>query len=133
MISGMRPRFIPVAIVVASASATLRSQSLDTANALTGLREAKTACTGDAGTLWGRSLCGPIALVDRQTRLVVATDSVTGRRVVPYADPYLTSLPASQFVANTAFPWAGTTCTMVMLPLPRDRFSRIALVMHEVF
>jgi hypothetical protein len=116
-----------------ASSPLLGAQAVDSATALNGLRDAMTACTQDAGTLWGRSLCGPIALVDRQTRLTVASDSVTGRHFIPYAGAYLSTLPADRFLANTAFPWGGTTWTMVMLPLPRDRYSRIALVMHEVF
>ena len=108
-------------------------QELDTARALSALRDAKTACAADAGTLWKRSLCGPIALVDRQTRLVIANDTVAGRRFVRIGDAYMTTLPETQYVANTSFSWTGRSWTMVALPLPRDRFARASLVMHEVF
>ena len=116
-------------VVPAGASA----QELDTARALSALRDAKAACEADAGALWGRSLCGPIVLVDRQTRLAIANDSVAGRHFVRLGDAYLTSLPATQYIANTAFQWQGRTWTMVALPLPRDRYARVGLVMHEVF
>src|SRR6266550_7458374 len=109
------------------------AQQLDTARALAALREAKSACEMDAGTLWRRSLCGPIALVDRQTRIVIANDTVGGRHFVRLGDAYLTTLPDNQYVANTSFQWAGRTWTMVALPLPRDRFARVDLLMHEVF
>src|SRR4051812_16418099 len=109
------------------------AQSLDTALALSALRDAKAACEADAGVLWGRSLCGPIALVDRQTRLVVANDSVGSRRFLKLGDVYVTTLAENQYVANTAFQWEGRTWTMVALPLPRDRYARLALLMHEVF
>jgi hypothetical protein len=111
----------------------LAAQELDTARALSALRDAKTACTSDAGALWGRSLCGPIALVDRQTRLVIANDTVAGKHFLKLGDAYVTTLPQNQFVANTSFDWGGRTWTMVALPLPSDRFARTALVMHEVF
>ena len=100
------------------------AQQLDTARALAALREAKSACEMDAGTLWRRSLCGSIALVDRQTRIVIANDTVGGRHFVRLGDAYLTTLPDNQYVANTSFQWAGRTWTMVALPLPRDRFAR---------
>lgn len=112
---------------------TTAAQQIDTARALSALRDAKAACEADAGKLWGRSLCGPIALVDRGTRLVVANDTVAGRRYLRLGDAYVTTLPENQYVANTAFPWRGRTWTMVALPLPRDRFARVDLVMHEVF
>jgi hypothetical protein len=108
-------------------------QEIDTARALSALRDAKTACEADAGLLWKRSLCGPIALVDRQTRLVIANDTVAGKHFLRLGDAYVTTLPENQYVANTSFAWGGRTWTMVALPLPRDRFARADLVMHEVF
>jgi len=109
------------------------AQAIDTARALSALRDAASACAADAGALWGRSLCGPVALVDRSTRLVIANDTVAKVRYVPYASAFITTLPAGQFIANTAFPWGGRQWTMVALPLPEDRYARAALVLHEVF
>ncbi len=108
-------------------------QQLDTARALSALRDARAACESDAGVLWGRSLCGPIALVDGQTRLVIANDTVAQKHFLRLGDAFVTTLPENQYVANTSFPWGGRTWTMVALPLPRDRFARVGLVMHEAF
>jgi hypothetical protein len=127
-------RFALIAALTLSLSAGVADgQQLDTARALSALRDAKTACEVDAGLLWKRSLCGPIALVDRQTRLVIANDTVAGKHFLRLGDAYVTTLPENQFVANTSFAWGGRTWTMVALPLPRDRFARVDLVMHEVF
>ncbi|HJQ11976.1 MAG TPA: hypothetical protein VJ840_13185, partial [Gemmatimonadaceae bacterium] len=108
-------------------------QQIDTARALSALRDAQAACTADSGNLWRRNLCGPIALVDRQTRVVIANDTISGRHFIPLRNAFVTTLPATQFIANTSFPWGGREWTMVSLPLPADRYSRLALVMHEVF
>jgi hypothetical protein len=108
-------------------------QQLDTALALSALRDARTVCAADAGALWSRSLCGPIALVDRQTRLVIANDTVPAKHFLRLGDAYVTTLPQNQYVANTSFNWGGRSWTMVSLPLPADRFARTDLVMHEVF
>jgi hypothetical protein len=116
-----------------SAVSTTSAQQWDTGRALSALRDARAACEADAGKLWGRSLCGPIALVDRRSRLVIANDTVSGMPFIPLGDAVITTLPASQYVANTSFDWRGRTWTMVALPLPGDRFARIDLVMHEVF
>src|SRR5438552_19124706 len=69
------------------------AQQLDTARALSALRDAKSACDLDAAALWNRSLCRPIALVDRQTRLVIANDTVAGRHFGALGEGYLTRLP----------------------------------------
>jgi hypothetical protein len=111
----------------------LQGQQIDTARAFSGLREALAACRADAGTLWNHDLCGPIALVDRQTRLAILSDSVAQRHYFALSDAFVSVLPETQFVANTSFSWGGREWTMVSLPLPADRYSRIALLLHEVF
>ena len=126
-------RCFTAAIALALPLSFASGQQLDTARALSALRDARAACESDAGALWGRSLCGPIALVDRQTRLVIANDTVAQKHFLRLGDGYVTTLPENQYVANTSFPWGGRTWTMVALPLPRDRFARVGLVMHEVF
>ncbi|MES2178870.1 MAG: hypothetical protein V4550_13495 [Gemmatimonadota bacterium] len=106
---------------------------MDSLRALRALRDARSVCEADHGALWSRSVCGPIALVDRQTRLVIANDTVPARSYLPYGDAFVTSAPSGVGFANTSFAWAGRQWAMIMLPLPSDRFDRIALVMHEVF
>ena len=130
--SYFRPPFL-LAAALALPFAYTSCQQIDTARALSALRDAKSACEADAGTLWRRSLCGPIALVDRQTHLVIANDTVAGKHFLRLGDAYVTTLPENQYVANTSFPWGGRTWTMVALPLPKDRYARADLVMHEVF
>jgi hypothetical protein len=127
-----RSRFMAAA-VLALPLAYADGQQIDTAPAFSALRDAQAACEMDGGSLWGRSLCGPIALVDRQTRLVMANDTVAGKHFLRLGDAYVTTLPENQYVANTSFPWGGRTWTMVALPLPKDRYARVTLVMHEVF
>ena len=128
-----RPRSLLCALASLMPPLTAPAQQIDTATALSALRDARTICEADRGQLWKRSLCGPIALVDRQTRLTIANDTVPGRRFVQLGDAYILTLPANQFVANTSFSWAGRIWTMVVLPLPKDRYSRVGLVMHESF
>jgi hypothetical protein len=123
--------FAVTSIVLQSADG--HTQQIDTARALATLRDAGKACDADRGDLWRRSLCGPIALVDRQTRLVIANDTIAGRHFVRLGDAFVTTLRENQYVANTSFPWGGRTWTMVALPLPADHYARVALVMHEVF
>jgi len=120
-------------LAVSLVAAPISAQALDSSVALGGLREARAACEADHAALWGRSLCGPIALVGRRSRLVVANDTVGGWPYLRLNDAFITALPPDQGVANTSFEWQGREWTMVVLPLPDDRFDRIALLLHEVF
>lgn len=133
MWSGRRLVHAKLIVLGMGCAGYVRAQSLDTATPLAALREAKAACTADNGALWHRSLCGPIALVDQQTRLVIANDTVGKRSYVSYADAIITTAPNTVGFANTSFDWNGRKWAMILLPLPKDRFDRVALVMHEVF
>src|SRR5215472_14052202 len=96
--------FLP-ALALSVVAAPISSQALDSGSALGGLREARAACEVDHGALWGRSLCGPIALVSRRSRLVVANDTVGGWPYLRLNDGFITTLPPDQGVANTSFDW----------------------------
>src|SRR3954452_16767460 len=78
-------------VLLAIATAQAPAQELDTARALSALRDAALACAKDAGSLWNRSVCGPIALVDRQSRLVIANDTVPGKHFIRLGDAYVTT------------------------------------------
>jgi hypothetical protein len=81
-------------------------------------------CAADNVRLWGRSLCGPIVLVDPETREAVA--GADGR-------VFAAKIPESIGIANTGVDWDGRRWTMVMWPLPDDPLARKALMAHESF
>jgi hypothetical protein len=97
------------------------------------LKEAKDICQQDAGRLWGRSLCVPILFVDPQTREFVANESDSGRTLEEKSGLYLGRLPESVSLANTATDWGGRIWTIVMWPLPADKYARAILMVHESF
>jgi hypothetical protein len=111
----------------------LAAQAVDTAAAVLGLRDLAAACGADAGALWGTSLCGPVLLVDPSSRTVVASEPDSAGSFSPRGEAYVGKLPAAVGIANTAVEWGGKRWAMIMLPLPGDRFARIALLAHESF
>ena len=52
--------------------------NIDLATAAQYLGEFKSLCDEDAGILWGVSFCGPMLLVDPETRIVVANQADAG-------------------------------------------------------
>lgn len=112
----------------------LTAQAVDTALVLGALRDYRVACAREAGETWGRSLCGPVALVEPTTLLVIANDTVAGRRFLPFADAVVTTLPPDLGLANTSFTWGDRAWAMVLTrSLPASRFARTALLAHEAF
>ena len=61
--------FVLAALTIYATAAP--AQPIDTARALSALRDARDACESDRGALWRRSLCGPIALVGPSLLLVL--------------------------------------------------------------
>lgn len=122
------------AILFASASSAAAGQQINSERAASALSDAAEVCSKDGGALWGVSMCAPIALIQRQTRLVIANDTVSGQPYYKVGDNlFVTTAPPGTGFANTSFKWADRQWAMIMLPLPKDRFDRVALVMHEVF
>jgi hypothetical protein len=95
--------------------------------------EADALCTRDAGRLWGMSLCGPIMLVDPQSRTIVANVADDGGLLEPQDGVFVGILPNDRNAANTAVEWSGTRWTQMLWPLPDDPGKRAVLVSHELF
>ena len=112
---------------------TLAAQAPDTAAVSAAIQDYRTACHGDNGRLWGRSLCGPLILFDPATRWAAASDSPPEGSFQQNGTVFLGQAPDAVPYANTGFDWAGQRWASVILPLPTDRFARLALLLHEAF
>ncbi len=85
------------------------------------------------GQMWQRKLNGPILFVDPDTRILIANGNNLKGEFLKTGNVYVDTLPTSMNIANTAIDWEGMRWTMIMLPLPQNRFARNNLIMHELF
>lgn len=108
-----------------------RASQID--KAVRDLREARALCDRDAGALWGKSLCGPLLLVNSATREVFANQADTEHQLQQQGKIWTGKLAAAVNIANTATEWAGVNWTMIMLPLPEEPHRRAALLAHEMW
>lgn len=101
-------------------------------------REARSICAADGGRFWGRSLCGPMLLVDPTDMTVLANEG-DGQGILRRRGVYwVGTLPGDVIVANTAIDWAGKRWTELILPLePKGTAMhpgwRRVLLAHELF
>jgi hypothetical protein len=95
--------------------------------------ELRLACDRDNAKLWNHSLDGPVMLVDRNTRAILANEADGNGVLKKEGDLFAGILPASMNIANTATDWSGRRWTMVALPLPDDKAGRLDLLIHESF
>jgi hypothetical protein len=72
-------------------------------------------------------------LVEPETRFIVANQPDKEGRLTENQGVFVGKLPEEESVANTAYSWAGVTWTMLMWPLPANRYARGRLLMHESF
>ena len=110
-----------------------RTFPIDTTLALHYFQEAKALCSRDGGNLWGVSLCAPMIFVDRNTRIVVANQADKEGILTREGDVFVGHLPLKVDIANTATEWAGEIWTMIIFPLPEDKYLRAKLVAHELW
>lgn len=135
----MRGPFISVsfallAVVLPLHSRVLaQSSAIDTTLADQYFHEAQTLCSRDDGKLWGASLCGPMLFVDRKARTVVANQADPEGILTKSGNVFVGKLPAKINIANTATDWAGVKWTMIIFPLPEDKYRRANLMAHELW
>jgi hypothetical protein len=121
-------------VLLAAGSSLARAQAApDTAAAIAGLEAFDAACARDHGAWWGRTLCGPVILVDLRTRFAVANHRPPGGDFAARGALWIGRMPKGIGVANTSIEWAGARWATVLLPLPTDSLDRLALLLHESF
>jgi hypothetical protein len=120
-----------LAIPVFAADESIAPINLDAARQQ--FRAAQEICGRDAGRLWGVSLCGPILLVDPQSRQVVANQQDGEGALKKNGDVFTGSLPASINISNTPTQFAGVLWTQLIWPLPEDLSRRNTMLAHELF
>jgi hypothetical protein len=104
---------------------------IDFALAYQYFQEADALCKQDNGKLWVVSLSGPMLFVDRETRQVAANQIDKSGYLTKQENVFVGKLPDEMPIANTAIDWAGVKWTMVVWPLPGDKFERAWLMAHE--
>lgn len=95
------------------------------------LNEARQVWAAEGGRTWGRSLAGPLLLVNPDTRNVWASEADGENQLRHQDDHFVGTLPKSVMVANTAMEWAGKRWSMILLPLPEQALERRVLLLHE--
>lgn len=119
------------ASALAAGEASVAAINLDAARKQ--FRAAQEICARDGGKFWGVSLCGPIMLVDPQTRTVVANQRDGEGVLRPERGVFTGSLPNSVNISNTPTQWAGKLWTQLIWPLPEDLGRRDTMLAHELF
>lgn len=120
-------------IALATATAMMGESPQERAVAIRALKEWARVCEPDGTLLWGKSLCGPMLLVDPSSRSVIATGPDPGGAFRPFENVYLGTLPEQFTPSDTSIRWGEQDWAMVMLPLAADPFQRLALLAHESF
>lgn len=130
---GMRRVGLIAVLTLAGWPTSGRAQAPDTAAAASAVRDFDAACRRDHGVLWGRTLCGPMLIADQETRFAVASERPPEGSFEHRNGVFVGRIPEGMGLANTAFDWSGHRWSSVRMPLPADRFNRLALVAHEAF
>ena len=112
---------------------SLVAQSLDDTASERAVARFLAKCEEQGKALWGRSLCGPLVIVNAETHWTVASEQDPDKKFEKRGNVWVGKLPSNFDVANTAFDWGGRKWTMVMSPLPLDPYSQVSLVSHEAF
>jgi len=105
----------------------------DWTQAITAFRELEQTLKKENGETWNHSLEGPLMLVNRETRTIIANESDNSGELEKRENFFVGKLPENIIIANTAFDWNGKRWTMVALPLPENKEKRLNLLIHESY
>src|SRR5687767_12309972 len=111
---------------------TASALAADSAAAIQALTSFKEGCKR-AEALWPAQLCGPIVLVEPNTRAAVSNQPDPAGKFQRQDGMFVGEWPANMDIANTAMDWGGKRWAVVMLPLSQDPFTRLQLLAHESF
>jgi hypothetical protein len=112
----------------------LFAQSIDSSAVLASqyFKEAREISNKDNGRLWGKNLYGPMIFVDINTGKGISNEPDSANTFTKAADVFMGSVPRS-FGSNTARIWGGKIWTVILWPLPKDKYERAYVMMHELF
>jgi hypothetical protein len=97
-------------------------------------RELRQICEADGARLWRASLCGPLIIVDPDTRTAWASQADPPGVLQPVAaGGWAGVLPPGIPIANTSLDWGGVRWIMIAGPLPDDQVERKVLLAHEAW
>src|SRR3954453_7593363 len=120
-------------VLVFVTCAAAQSSSINIKLAAQYFQQLKETSDRDGGKTWGVALYGPMLLVDRDTRVVVANQADLEHKLTPKDGIFVGKLPSEINVANYALDWAGVHWTMVIWPVSDFRQPRERLLLHESF
>jgi hypothetical protein len=95
--------------------------------------ELEDALKNDNGKLWNHKLNGPILLVNRDSRIVIANEKDRLDELQKYRSFYSGRFPEKMNIANGNTEWNGKLWVIVGLPMPELREERMRLLIHELF
>lgn len=121
------------AFIAAILSFAGAARAQDVLSATAAASELKTMCEADAGRLWGVDLCGPLLVVDPESRAAWASEPDRNGALSPTGAGWTGALPDSVAITNGGVDWAGQRWIMVTAPLPRTAAERRVLVAQEAW
>ncbi len=100
---------------------------------ITAFKELQETLSEEKGKTWNHTLEGPLIIVNRETRTIIANESENSGELEKRENLFIGKLPENINIANTAFDWNGKRWTMVALPLPATKEERLNLLIHESY
>jgi hypothetical protein len=126
-------RSVLLGLLIGFMPARAQESPIELARAREAFGHARALSEADGARLWGVPLYGPMLLVDPETRFVVANQQDGAGHLAEVDGVFIGQLPEGESIANTGYRWAGVTWTMLIWPLPTNRYARGRLMMHENF
>ena len=95
--------------------------------------ELKETLGKDGGKLWNHKLDGPVLLINRDTRIIIANENDLQGNFQKHKNLFFGKFPENLNIGNGIQEWNGKLWAVAGLPLSEIREERMRLVIHELF
>lgn len=98
------------------------------------IHEAREVWVAENGRTWGKSLAGPLLIVDPKSHQVWASEADAEGKLKAAGDIFVGIREDAENASDTAQDWAGKRWSTIVIPLPdTSPAMRKALLLHESF
>ncbi len=98
------------------------------------IHEARGAWVAENGRTWGKSLAGPLLIVDPKSHQVWASETDDEGKLRAAGDIFVGIRDDAENASNTSQDWAGKRWSTIVIPIPdTEPAMRKALLLHESF
>ncbi len=120
-------------VLILGCKETVKESYLTPTKATEYFKKIEALCNKDGGKLWGENLYGPVMIVDRETRKIVANMPDKEGLLKLKEGVYIGLFPKESIITNSTVDFGGTLFGLAPLPIEAEEYKITTRTIHCLF